>query len=147
MVEELVKLNVSKKNIYVLEDRKTYDLGLFTIKPIETYHDVPNTSYLVDFKPYTLYYATDTCKLPNDKCLKGLNMYCIEANYKQETLERHIKECQENNDEENKLFYLNRVKRTHLSYEMANDFLIRNMGSESQFIYVHESNVNFEGDE
>lgn len=147
LVKELVKLNVFKKNIFVLKDRKTYDLGLFAIKPIETYHDVPNTSYLVDFKPYTLYYATDTCKLPDDKCLKGLNMYCIEANYKQETLERHIKECQENNDEENKLFYLNRVKQTHLSYEMANDFLIRNMGNGSQFIYVHESNVNFEGDE
>ena len=74
-------------------------------------------------------------------------MYCIEANYKQEILERHIKECQENNDKENKLFYLNRVKQTHLSYEMANDFLIRNMENKSKFIYVHESNVNFEGDE
>ena len=108
---------------------------------------MPNTSYLVDFKPYTLYYATDTCKLPDDECLKGLDTYLVEANYKQETLERHIKECQEKNDEENKLFYLNRVKSTHLSYEVANDFLIRNMGSNSQFEYIHKSNLNFEGDE
>lgn len=145
LVEELVKLNISKKNIYVLKDRKTYDFGLFNIKPIETYHDVPNTSYLVDFKPYTLYYATDTCSLPDDECLKGLNLYCVEANYKQEILDKHIKECQDNDDEMNKLIYLDRVRKTHLSYEKANDFLIKNMGNESQFIYVHESNINFDG--
>lgn len=131
-----------KRNIYVLEDRKTYDLGLFKVKPIETYHDVPNTSYLVDFKPYTLYYATDTCKLPEDECLKGINMYCIEANYKEEVLERHKKECTQE-----ELVYLNRVPQTHLSWEQANTFLIENMGENSEYQYIHESSYNFEGEE
>lgn len=133
---------MSKKNIYVLEDRKTYDLGLFKVKPIETYHDVPNTSYLVDFKPYTLYYATDTYKLPNDECLKGLNMYCIEANYKEEVLERHLKECTQE-----ELVYLQRVPKTHLSWNQANTFLIENMGEKSEYQYIHESSYNFEGEE
>ena len=142
LVEELVKLNVSKKNIYVLGDRKTYDLGPFKIKPIETYHDVPNTSYLVNFKPYTLYYATDTCKLPDDNCLKNLNLYLIEANYKQETLQRHLKECTQE-----ELVYLQRVPKTHLSWNQANTFLIENMGENSEYQYIHESSYNFEGDE
>lgn len=133
---------MSKKNIFVLKDRKTYDLGLFKVKPIETYHDVPNTSYLVDFKPYTLYYATDTCKLPNDECLKGLNMYLIEANYKEDVLERHLKECPQE-----ELVYLQRVPKTHLSWNQANTFLIENMGENSEFQYIHESSYNFEGDE
>ena len=105
LVEELVKLNVNKKNIYVLKDRKTYDLGKFTIKPIETYHDVENTSYLVDFKPITMYYATDTRELPNDECLKGIDYYFIEMNYNEELIEKHIQECLDNGDNENKLYY------------------------------------------
>ena len=43
LVKELVKLGISKKNIFVLDNLKEYDLGLFTIKPIDTYHDIANT--------------------------------------------------------------------------------------------------------
>lgn len=144
MVDELIKLNVPKKNIYVLKDRRTYDLGLFKVKPIETYHDVENTSYLIDFKPNTMYYATDTCKLPNDECLKGVNLYCIEANYDEDLLEQHIQECIDNNDDENKLFYLNRVKLTHLSSKQAVDFLLENMNENSEYIYLHKSSYNYQ---
>lgn len=144
MVDELVKLNVHKKNIYVLKDRKTYDLGLFKVKPIETYHDVFNTSYLIDFKPNTMYYATDTCKLPEDECLKGVNLYCIEANYDEDLLEQHIQECIDNNDDKNKLFYLNRVKLTHLSSKQAVDFLLENMNENSEYIYLHKSSYNYQ---
>lgn len=144
MVDELVKLNVPKKNIYVLKDRKTYDLGLFKVKLIETYHDVDNTSYLIDFKPNTMYYATDTCKLPEDECLKGVNLYCIEANYDEDLLEQHIQECIDNNDDENKLFYLNRVKLTHLSSKQAVDFLLENMNENSKYIYLHKSSYNYQ---
>ena len=97
---------------------------------------------MVDFKPYTLYYATDTCKLPNDEYLKGLDLYLIEANYKEETLQRHLQECSQE-----ELVYLQRVPYTHLSYEQANTFLIENMGENSEFQYIHESSYNFEGDE
>ena len=138
LVDELIKLNVSKKNIYVLKDRRTYDLGKFTVKPIETYHDVQNTSYLIDFKSNTMYYATDTCELPDDECLKGLNYYFIEANYKEELLEEHIKNCSEE-----EMYYLSRVPHTHLSYEQANEFLINNMGKNSEYQYIHQSKYNF----
>ena len=139
MVEELVKLNVPKKNIYVLEDRKTYDLGAFKIKPIETYHDIKNTSYWVDFKPNTMYYATDTCRLPDDKCLKGLSLYCIESNYNEELLEQHLKEC----EDEDRLYYLQRVSRTHLSSKQATDFLLENMGENSEYCFLHKSSYNY----
>lgn len=139
----MVKLNVSKKNIYVLKDRKTYDLGKFTVKPIETYHDVSNTSYLIDFKSNTMYYATDTCELPNDECLKGLDYYFIEANYNEELLEQHINQALESEDSENKLFYLNRVKSTHLSEKQCDDFLIQNMEKNSVYIKLHKSQWNY----
>lgn len=118
-------------------------MGKFTIKPIETWHDVENTSYLIDFKPNTMYYATDTCELPNDECLKGLNLYCIESNYNEELLNQHIQECIDNGDNENKLYYLHRVPRVHLSDTQCNDFLIENMGSNSEYIKLHQSSYNY----
>lgn len=136
-----------KKNIYVIKNRKTYDLGRFTIKAIDTYHDVENTSYLINFKPETLYYATDTRELPNDKCLKGLSLYCIEANYKEEVLEQHIQQAMQSEDNANKIYYLQRTKNTHLSQDKANKFLLDNMSDESEYVYLHQSKYNFEYEE
>ena len=91
-----------------------------------------------------MYYATDTCELPNDECLKGLNYYFIEANYNEELLEEHINQALESEDSENKLFYLNRVKSTHLSSKQAVDFLLENMSDTSKYIYLHKSSYNYE---
>lgn len=124
-----------------------YDLGAFKIKPIETTHDVSNTSYMIDFKPETIYYATDTRELPSEECLKGLSMYFIEANYDEELLEQHIRELNTNGDTENKLYYLNRVKQTHLSSQQATNFLLNNMNENSQYIFLHKSSYNTKEEE
>lgn len=91
-----------------------------------------------------MYYATDTCELPNDECLKGLNYYFIEANYNEELLEQHINQALESEDSENKLYYLNRAKNTHLSSKQAVDFLLENMSDTSEYIYLHKSSYNYE---
>lgn len=134
LVKELVKLNVSKKNIYVLKDKKTYDLGAFKITPIETYHDVRNNSYKIDFKPITIYYATDTKKLDYLDCLRGLNYYFVENNFSNEELEQRIKE----KEEKGEFAYEYRVLETHMSSEEINSFLIEMMSDNSQFIYCHQ---------
>ena len=134
LVEELVKLKVPKKNIYVLKNRKTYDLGLFKVMPIDTYHDVENTSYRLDFKPITMYYATDTSKLDYLDCLKGLDYYFVENNYSQKELEERIKE----KEEKGEFVYEYRVLNTHMSAEEVNSFLITMMGDNSQFVYCHQ---------
>jgi len=90
-----------------------------------------------------MYYATDTCELPNDECLKGLTLYCIESNYNEELLNQHIQECIDNGDNENKLYYLNRVPRVHLSDTQCNDFLIENMGENSEYVKLHQSSYNY----
>ena len=72
------------------------------------------------------------------KCRKYNDLYLIENNYQEEILEKHILEC----DNEDKLYYLNRVKNTHLSKSKCDDFLINNMGSNSIYEYVHLSDYN-----
>ena len=134
LVNDLVKLKVPKQNIYVVESLKTYDLGAFKITPIETIHDVRNMSYKVDFKPTTMYYATDTSELPNKECLKHLDYYFVENNYDENELENRIKEKLDKGE----FAYEERVKHTHLSSQKVNSFLIEMMGNNSQFVYCHQ---------
>jgi Cft2 family RNA processing exonuclease len=134
LVKDLLELGVSKKNIYVLKNQKTYDLGLFKVMPIDTYHDVENTSYRLDFKPITMYYATDTSKLDYLECLKGLNYYFVENNYSRKELEERIKE----KEEKGEFIYEYRVLDTHMSEEDINSFLIEMMTDESKYVYCHQ---------
>lgn len=134
LVNYLVDLGVSKSKIFVLYDKKEYDFGLFRVRPISTYHDVDNYSYIVNFKPITMYYATDTCKLDYLDCLKGLDYYFIESNYSIEEIEKRVEEKQLNGE----YIYEKRVINSHLSKEDCNDFLMKMMNDNSEYIYLHQ---------
>lgn len=148
MVNDLVKLGVNKSKIIVVNNMRLYDFGKFRLRPIYTYHDVENTSYLVDLKPITLYYATDTYKLDYHDCLHGINYYFVENNYSQEEIQKRIEEKELNGE----YVYEKRVLNSHMSAEDVNSFLIEMMTDDSQFVYCHQhkdkSKYNFieEGD-
>ena len=144
MVQLLVDLGVNKKNIYILKLNKKYDLGKYIIEPVEAIHDVPNCGYKITIKAtnYRIFHITDTSNVSHIEA-KNFNLYCIESNYKDEILEYHKQIC----GNEDEMYYLDRVDKTHLSYSKANDFLINNMGDNSQFEYIHQSSYNFKGDE
>ena len=145
VVKKLVCCGVDKKNIYVLPSQKWYDLGLCKIKLELLVHDTPNFALKLDYNNQKLIYIVDTNEVAQI-IAKNYNLYLIEANYNEELLEQHIQDCINNQDDENKLYYLERVKKTHLSYEKANDFLINNMGESSGYKYIHKSNYNFKED-
>lgn len=134
LVEDLVKLGVLKKNIFIVKHEKTYDFGAFRLIALETYHDVRNMSYMIDFKPITIYYATDTCKLDYYDCLKKLDYYFVEKNYDEEEINKRIEEKTLNGE----YIYETRVKNSHLSNEETNKFLEEMMGENSKFIYCHQ---------
>ena len=134
LLDELINLGINKKNIFVLDNLKEYDLGLFTIKPIDTYHDVPNTSYLINLKPIRIYYATDTSRLDYLDCLRGLDYYFVERNYSEEELKQRIEEKELNSE----YVYEYRVLNSHMSEEETNKFLMEMMSDNSRYIYCHE---------
>lgn len=144
IVQLLIDLGVSKKNIYVLKINKKYDLGKYIIEPVEAIHDVPNCGYKIIIKAtnYKIFHITDTSSLDGIEA-KGFDMFSIESNYNEELLEQHIQECIENNDDENKLFYLQRVAKTHLSDRSCTDFLLENMGNNSIYEKIHQSSYNY----
>lgn len=139
IVLKLVNCNILKKNIYMLKSNKKYDLGICKVKLEELHHDVTNHCLKCELNNKKMIYIVDTSNVNNLKA-KNYDLYLIESNYREDLLKKNIEEC----EEENKLYYLNRVPKTHLSYEQANSFLIENMGENSYYQYVHESNYNFE---
>lgn len=142
VVKKLVECGVSKKNIFLLNEGKKYDLGLLRVRLVYLFHDVPNYGLKWEIGGKRGIYLVDTEKVDHIVA-QDYDLYLIESNYKDEILEYHKQIC-ENDDE---MYYLDRVDKTHLSYSKANDFLINNMGSNSVFEYIHQSSYNFKGDE
>lgn len=141
LVKILVEIGINKQNIYVLDLNKKYDLGKYIIQLVPAIHDVENCGYKIIIKKdnYKIFHITDTSNLQGIEA-KNYNFFSIEANYSEELLKKHIEEC----EDENMLYYLNRVPYTHLSQEQANNFLIENMGDNSKYEYIHQSSYNFE---
>ena len=140
VVEKLVKDSyVPLRNIYVLKTNRWFDLGIMKVKLENLVHDTPNYLLKFEIKKKKGIYIVDTANVDGIKA-KDYDLFLIESNYKKDILEFHIENC-ENQDE---LFYLNRVPKTHLSFESANSFLIENMKPNSQFEYIHKSQYNFE---
>lgn len=116
-------------------------MKLFKVKIEELYHDVPNYALKWEHKGKKGIYAVDTATLEGIEA-KGYDLFLVENNYNEDLIEEHIQEAKENNDE-NKLYYLERAKQTHLSSQECNSFLIENMGSNSEYCYIHQSSYNY----
>lgn len=141
VVRKLDELGVNRDNIIYLYNYSWFDLGIVKLKVEPMHHDAENCGLHFKRNNKKGLYVVDTGNIDNVNA-KNYDLYLIEANYKEEVLERHKKECSQE-----ELVYLNRVPQTHLSWEQANTFLIENMGSKSQFEYIHKSSLNFEGEE
>ena len=138
VVKKLVECGVKKEHIFILPTFKWYDMGLFKVKLDQLYHDTPNYALKCQINGKKLLYVVDTCEIGHIQA-KNYDLYLIENNYQEDLLKEHIKNC-ENTDI---LYYLNRVPHTHLSAEKANSFLIENMGENSVYEYIHQSEYNY----
>lgn len=129
---------VPMRNIFVLKPNAWFDLGMVKVRLEELEHDTPNYCLKAEIKGKKLIYIVDTASVSHIEA-KDYDLFLIEANYNQAILEEHIRNC----EDENEMFYLQRIPRTHMSYEMANTFLIENMSNTSEYCYIHKSNYNF----
>ena len=142
VVNKLVDCGVNKKNIFILKEYKWYDLGMLNVMLEPLIHDTPNYCLKWQLNSKKGIYIVDTANV-DDIEAECYDLFLIESNYNEELLDQHIQECIDNNDDENKLYYLHRVSRTHLSDKQCNDFLIQNMSNNSQYIKLHQSSYNY----
>lgn len=138
VVEKLVECGVNKKNIYIFKEYKWYDLGMLNVMIEPLTHDTPNYALKWKIGGKKGIYVVDTCEIGHIQA-KNYDLYLIENNYQEKLLEEHIKNC----EDKNMLYYLTRVPKTHLSSEQANSFLIENMGDNSFYEYIHQSDYNY----
>lgn len=132
LVAHLVACNVSKRNIDVLSVGSLYNYGLFKLSPIKLYHDVPNAGYRIFIGDKKALYATDTGHLQGISA-KDYDLYMIEANYEDTELQERIRAKQETGE----YCYELKVASRHLSKEQADAFLLENMGTHSEYVYLH----------
>jgi Cft2 family RNA processing exonuclease len=132
LVEDLVKCDVEKKNIIVMDIGKMYDFGTCRVSPIKLYHDVPQNGYRIFIGDEKAIYATDTAHMDGISA-KDYDLYLIEGNYYEDELQEKIKEKQEKGE----FCYEYRVPRTHLSVQQATEWLMENMGEKSEYALLH----------
>lgn len=133
LLKPLLECGVERRNIDILQIGTKYDYKLFKIVAIKLYHDVPQCGYRILFDDYKVIYMTDT-KTIEGISAKNYDLYLVEANYKENELEERIKQKQLQGD----FTYEWRVKDTHLSEEQCVEFLLNNMGKNSEYVFMHQ---------
>ena len=140
LVQNLLRCGVSPYQIDVLEDEfKRYDYGICSVSPVPLEHNVPNQGYRIFFATGSAFYATDMCNL-NGIVAKDYDLYMVEANYEEEEIKRRIKEKRAAGEYPYEL----RAIRDHMSKQATDSWLYRNMGPNSQYIYMHQHRFNDE---
>lgn len=81
----------------------------------------------------TIFYATDTSTLDHIEA-KNYDYYLIEANHTKAEIEARIAEKQAQGE----FAYEVRAARNHLSQEQANEWLTRNAGPNSKYVFLHQ---------
>ena len=125
------------RNVDVFEIGKVYDYGSFKVSPFKTYHDVPNCGFRLFVGDKKIFHATDTAHLQGITA-KGYDIYAIEHNYNEETVFKIIEEKKSRGEFAHQQGAIN----THLSWQQAQDFFIRNKKDGSILIRLHESSTS-----
>lgn len=135
LVKDLIKCGVDKRNIDVYEIDYCYPYSSkLSIEVFNLLHDVPNCGYKIFIDDKKYFYATDTNSLENIEA-KNYDMYFVEGNYEDKA---QLEERKQKHIEKGEYYYEDRVEKTHLSQVQATEWLMKNMGSNSQYIFMHE---------
>ncbi len=132
LVTDLVKCGVAPHNIDVFDFNTSYGYGICNVIPVRLNHDVPNCGYKLHFPNGKVFYATDTNDL-NGITAKAYDLFLIEANY----IDEEIKERIAAKKLAGEYAYEKRVLKNHLSKAKCDDFIYRNIGRDSEYVYLH----------
>ena len=133
LVNDLISCGVQKWRIDVFTPglANIYNQDL-QITAVELTHDVPNCGYKIFIDGEKVFYATDTNNL-NGITAPDYDLYMIEANYEDEEIQERIRKKEESGS----YAYEYKVLKNHLSKAKCDDFIVRNAGIKSEFIYMH----------
>lgn len=111
------------------------DLAIVSPEPL--IHDVPNCAWHIFDGKERLFYATDAGTLDNIEA-KNYEWYLIEANHTRAEIQARIAEKHARGE----FAYETRAAQTHLSQEQALDWLAKNAGANSRYVFLHQHHEN-----
>lgn len=135
LIKDLIECGVDKRNIDVYEIDYCYPYSSeLSIEVFKLQHDVQNCGYKIFVNDKKYFYATDTNSLENIEA-KDYDMYFVEGNYEDKN---QLEERKQKHIEKGEYYYEDRVEKTHLSQVQATEWLMKNMGDNSKYIFMHE---------
>lgn len=132
LVRDLIDCGVQKWRIDIYSPNTFNEYSSVILSMVTLNHNVPNCGYKILIDGEKIFYATDTNDL-NGITAKNYDLYMIEANYEDEEIQERIKRKEENGE----YAYERQVLHNHLSKAKCNDFIVRNAGIGSRFVYLH----------
>lgn len=136
MAPHLVEAGVDKRviDIYGLGGFVIYHKMNTMICAEKTLHDVPNCCYSIVLPGCErLFYATDCATLDGIE-VRGYDLYMLENNHTRAEIEARIADKQARGE----FAYETRAAQNHLSQEQALDWLARNAGPNSRYVFLHQ---------
>jgi len=133
LLPALIDCGVQKKNIDLLKVGKIYNYGAFKLSPIKLYHDVDNCGWRIFIGSEKAIYITDTTTVQGITA-KDYDLYLVEANYSEPEIQERIKA----KEVLGQYIYEYRVLKTHLSKEECDQWLLENIGENSEYVYIHQ---------
>lgn len=136
MVPKLLEAGVDMRLIDVLADGLVVFYPGTDIRGVEAVrliHDVPNCGYKINIGGERLFFATDTGSLEHVEA-KDFDWYLLENNHTRAEIEARIAEKQARGE----FAYETRAAANHLSQEQALDWLARNAGPNSRYVFLHQ---------
>lgn len=136
MVPHLLEAGVDVRVIDLYQEGKVFHYGEIPLSliPVLLVHDVPNCGYRIfGGDSENLFYATDTSTLDHIVA-KNYDHYLIESNHTRAEIDARIAEKQARGE----FAYEVRAAQNHLSQEQALDWLARNAGPNSRYVFLHQ---------
>ncbi len=134
MVPHLLEAGVDNRVIDVLSLGMPYQYrGDYVVWAQKIPHDVENCCYHIGVGNEIIFYATDTSTLDHIEA-KDYDLYLIEANHTKAEIEARIADKLSRGE----FAYEVRAARNHLSQEQALEWLARNAGPNSQYVFLHQ---------
>lgn len=132
LIRDLTDCGVQKWRIDVYTPHTVNTYGIADISMVKLNHNVPNCGYKIHMNNEKIFYATDTNDLRGITA-KDYDLYMLEANYEDEEIRKRIKQKEECGE----YAYEKQVLHNHLSKSKCDDFIVRNAGIRSRFVYLH----------
>ena len=141
LAKPLVDAGVEKRQIDILKPRMLYTftkkvndqvVSICNAIPVELHHDVPNCGYKLFFPKGKVFVATDTGSLAGISA-KDYDLLMVESNYEDDEIQARM----DAKLAEGMYAYERRVIQYHLSKRQADDWIYKNAGPDTEYVYLH----------